>query len=137
MNEELEQALKAYADAVECAADERCEDLDVTPDMAAEAIRELFRNRESDARELRDVLRRHGFRQCDIAACNCNSWHHVDGLAARFREIEEAVGDHNGKTLLKAVQDLIDERDDLRNESTILKQACIEPIRESTKRGEQ
>lgn len=22
-----------------------------------------------------DVLRRNGFRQCDIAACNCGSWH--------------------------------------------------------------
>lgn len=57
------------------------------------------------AAELRDILRRNGFRPCDAPACNCNSWHQVDGYAARFREIDEAVGDHNGQTLLAAVQE--------------------------------
>jgi hypothetical protein len=59
----------------------------------------------ADVRDLTDVLRRNGFRQCDSIICNCNGWHHVDGFAARFREIDDAIGDHNGKTLLAAVQE--------------------------------
>lgn len=50
-----------------------------------------------------------GFRRCDIPACNCNSWHHVGGLKARFDEIKEAVQEAgystNGRTLLDVVKE--------------------------------
>jgi len=46
------------------------------------------------------ALLRHGFRRCDIPACNCGSWHHVDGLMARWRELEEALEPSNGQTML-------------------------------------
>lgn len=58
--------------------------------------------------ELKTFLLRSGFRRCDIPACNCNSWHHVGGYAARFREIDDAFGKagerSNGPTLLADVQ---------------------------------
>lgn len=43
--------------------------------------------------ELRDVLRRNGFVPCDIAACNCGSWHPRYGLQERWEEIKEAVSE--------------------------------------------
>lgn len=53
------------------------------------------------------VLRSAGFRECDIMACNCGSWHQVGGFKLRFDEIKEVVEDAgyptNGRTLLKAV----------------------------------
>lgn len=77
---------------------------------------EMLAARETE-RELVDVLRRNGFRKCDVPACNCDSWHQVDGYAARFREIDDAVGDHNGKTLLQAVQEVVAQRDVARAEA--------------------
>ena len=68
--------------------------------------------------ELKDVLIRNGFRRCDIAACNCGSWHFVGGLRQRFEEIKDALSDaghpltnENGNLVLGALQDLIAERD--------------------------
>lgn len=59
-------------------------------------------------KEAEDVLERNGFRRCDIAACNCNSWHFVGGFKARFDEIKQVVEDAgystNGRTLLDAVK---------------------------------
>lgn len=53
------------------------------------------------------VLRAAGFRECDIMACNCGSWHQVGGFKLRFDEIKEVVEEAgystNGRTLLKAV----------------------------------
>lgn len=61
--------------------------------------------------DLRDVLIRHGFRECDNPACNCGSWHHVGGYAERFREIKDAFLDDginlNGKVLLTAVKEVL------------------------------
>jgi hypothetical protein len=68
---------------------------------------------EADARDLRDVLRRNNFAPCDIPSCNCNGWHQRsdgDGFYARFCEIDDAVGEHHGRTLLQAVKQIIDER---------------------------
>lgn len=77
-----------------------------------EDLHALFAELAAERDHLCDVLLRHGFRRCDIPACNCDSWHHVDGLAAWFREIDEAVSDHAGKTLLRAVQEIVAERDE-------------------------
>lgn len=71
-----------------------------------------------EARDLRDVLLRNGFVPCDIAACNCGSWHHRFGYPERFREIEELLQDNdistNGVTLLSAIKALVEERNRLR-----------------------
>lgn len=66
---------------------------------------------------MRDVLLRKNFAPCDTQACNCGGWHERstgDGSYARFREIDEAIGDHNGKTLLAAVVEMVQERDALK-----------------------
>lgn len=59
-------------------------------------------------KEAKRVLEHNGFRRCDIAACNCNSWHFVGGFKARFDEIKQVVEDAgystNGRTLLDAVK---------------------------------
>lgn len=56
------------------------------------------------AKELKDFLIRNGYRECDIAACNCGSWH--GGHASdRLRELREVIGE-NGKTLLQSATDL-------------------------------
>lgn len=75
--------------------------------------------RERDA--LTDILRRHGFVPCDIAACNCGSWHHRYGLRQRMDEVKEALADaghplcnENGHLVSKALAALIEERDALR-----------------------
>ena len=72
--------------------------------------------------ELQDVLIRNGFVRCDLAACNCGSWHPRYGLQERWNEIKEAVAEagyplcnENGHLLLVAVKDLIAERDKLLN----------------------
>lgn len=72
-----------------------------------------------DERDLAvDFLRRHGYRRCDIPACNCGSWHggHAN---ARLNELREAFeqDEHtntNGKTLLNLVCETLSERDALR-----------------------
>lgn len=63
--------------------------------------------------QLERVLRQHGFVRCDIAACNCGSWHARYGLYERFREISDALaeagylGNYNGNMALRGVQELI------------------------------
>jgi cell division protein FtsB len=66
---------------------------------------------------LTDVVHRSGFRRCDIAACNCGSWHQVEGWPQRYREIQEATNDDyaNGETLLQRVERICAERDALRD----------------------
>ena len=59
---------------------------------------------EMPAAQLIEVLQHNGFRPCDIPACNCGSWHQVDGWPARFHEIDDIVQPNNGETLLDAVQ---------------------------------
>jgi hypothetical protein len=71
--------------------------------------------------DLRDVLRRNGFVPCDIAACNCGSWHARYGLPERMDEIKQALADaghplsnENGNLTLNALTQLVVERDALR-----------------------
>lgn len=71
--------------------------------------------------DLRDVLSRNGFTRCDIAACNCGSWHHTHGLRARWEEIKDALDDsghpltnENGNLVIRALGELVAERDALR-----------------------
>ena len=70
------------------------------------------------ADEMRNVLLRNGFVECDIPACNCGSWHHRYGLPERFREIKDALADaghemsnENGNSALGALKALIDRLD--------------------------
>lgn len=85
------------------------------PGYLAEAADEIERLRAEVVR-LTDVLRRNGFRECDIPACNCGSWHHVGGFAERFREIDEATADdeRNGETLLTRIGRIVADRERLR-----------------------
>lgn len=53
-----------------------------------------------------------GYRRCDIPACNCGSWH--GGHAQqRLQEINDALGNPNGVTTLKAVQQLVARNEEL------------------------
>jgi hypothetical protein len=76
---------------------------------------------EQTARELEDVLIRNGFVRCDIAACNCGSWHARYGLRERFEELKDMLDEaghplcnENGNLVRNALQSLIEERDRLR-----------------------
>lgn len=82
---------------------------------------------EAERDRMRDVLLRKNFAPCDTQACNCGGWHERatgDGFYARFREIEEAIGDHNGKTLLAAVVEMVQERDALKAKLAALVEAA-------------
>lgn len=75
-----------------------------------------------EGRKAIDFLDRHGFRRCDIPACNCGSWH--GGHAAdRLREIGDALDEANvpreGGIIVKRIAALLlrveeSERDRLR-----------------------
>lgn len=71
--------------------------------------------------ELADVLLRAGFVECNIAACNCGSWHHRYGLPERFSEIKDALMDagvlnnETGNLPIRAIAKLVEQRDALRS----------------------
>ena len=71
--------------------------------------------------DFQDVLLRNGFVRCDIAACNCGSWHARYGLPERWSEVKEMLEEaghplcnENGHLVSKALGELIAERDKLR-----------------------
>ena len=83
----------------------------------AEDIAALL-DRLDKADEMRDVLLRNGFVECDISACNCGSWHHRYGLRERMREIEIVLADaghelshENGYSIIRALNALIAQLD--------------------------
>jgi hypothetical protein len=85
-----------------------------------------LRGDELDA--LRDVLTRNGFVRCDIASCNCGSWHARYGYPQRFAEVKDALSDaghplcnDNGNLLANALAELIADRDALRAQAEALK----------------
>lgn len=63
-------------------------------------------------------LERHGYRRCDIPACNCGSWHGGyanERLAEIRQEFEEDVfTETNGKTLLDIVIEVLHDRSNLK-----------------------
>ena len=69
---------------------------------------------------LTSILYNNGFRVCDIAECNCGSWHQIGGFAARFREIEDASADEwrNGETLLTRIERIMLDLQALRGEGS-------------------
>jgi len=76
---------------------------------------------EETADTLRDFLRHEGYVRCDLAVCNCGSWHGRFGLHERWREFKDALAEAghpltnaNGNTPLRALHELIAERDRLR-----------------------
>lgn len=65
-----------------------------------------------------EFIHRQGYRECDIAACNCGSWHDTYlPWRLRFYELSDALNDAGmrplNKTALAALQELIAERDAL------------------------
>ena len=66
---------------------------------------------------MQDVLRRNGFVECDIQACNCGSWHPRYGLPERMQEIRDALieagvlNNDTGNLPLNAIRKLTAERD--------------------------
>lgn len=76
---------------------------------------------EETVETLRQFLRWEGYVRCDIPACNCGSWHGRDGLHARWREVKDALAEAghpltnaNGNTPLRALKELVADRDRLR-----------------------
>ena len=80
--------------------------------------------------EAERVLEHNGFRRCDIAACNCNSWHFVGGFKARFDEIKQVVEDAgystNGRTLLDAVKHMAKDATPLPVAEDAVERVCVE-----------
>ena len=90
--------------------------------------------------ELADVLLRAGFVECNIAACNCGSWHHRYGLPERFSEIKDALMDagvlnnETGNLPIRAIAKLVEQRDALRSrlaEAERERDEAVELLRES------
>lgn len=84
----------------------------------ARALVERTASLRAENERLRDVLHLNGFVRCDIAACNCGSWHARFGLRERFDEIKEDLADaghpltnDNGNMPRNALRELIAERD--------------------------
>ena len=92
------------------------EPLDTRPSEMADGYWTPWHVAQAEVEQLTDVLRRNGFRECDIPVCNCGSWHHVGGFAERFREIDEATADdeRNGETLLTRIGRIVADRERLR-----------------------
>ena len=85
--------------------------------------------------KLTDVLLRNGFIRCDIAACNCGSWHHRYGYPERMREFQEALSEAghplcnaNGNLAGNALAQLVAERDALQSENARLREALADVL---------
>lgn len=85
----------------------------------------------AEVERLCDVLRRKGFVPCDIAECNCGSWHARYGLPERWNEVKAALAEaghplcnKNGNLVHEALKELIAERDILRDGRTTLCWNC-------------
>jgi hypothetical protein len=80
------------------------------------AANERATQAEARVKELEDVLIRKGFVRCDIAACNCGSWHHRYGLPERFAEIKEVLrnadvlNNETGNLPINAIRKLVEQR---------------------------
>jgi hypothetical protein len=67
--------------------------------------------------QLTSTLRRAGFVECDIPACNCGDWHHRYGLPERWNEIKDLLTDADvlnndtGNLVGRAIEKLIAQRD--------------------------
>ena len=90
------------------------------------------RKHERERDEALDVLRRNGFVLCDIAACNCGSWHARYGIPERMAEIKDALTEaghpmtnENGHLPIKALAELVKERDEARAEVERLRSAFV------------
>jgi hypothetical protein len=79
---------------------------DLATDGGLPESRPAVPQEEQDARWF---LEREGYRRCDVAACNCGSWHGGHAMQ-RLTEIEDALTDAgiemNGKTILQGVREL-------------------------------
>jgi hypothetical protein len=75
---------------------------------AAEPLATGFRLLLERMRAAESALRSHGYRKsCDIPACNCgDQWAHGGNASQRLQEISEVV-EHNGKTILEAVEEIV------------------------------
>src|ERR1700744_2874735 len=85
-------------------------------ESAIRTLEERVASLEAERSELTDVLNRGGFVRCDIAACNCGSWHARFGWRERFREFTDALEEHGanldaGKTALTLLKELLGEPD--------------------------
>lgn len=90
-------------------------------DRNAETGSERRNPYEETADTLRDFLRREGYVRCDSQACNCGSYHGRFGLHERWQDMKDALAEAghpltnaNGNTPLRALRELIAERDALR-----------------------
>lgn len=73
-----------------------------------------------------DFIESNGYRRCDIAACNCGSWH--GGHASqRLRELTDLLNEHDcqpmQKTLLVAVRDVVERAEAAESAITVERQA--------------
>jgi hypothetical protein len=66
-------------------------------------------DRYDDGAEAVSYLQRHGYRRCDIPACNCGSWHggHAMARLEEIRDELQEVVSLNGITLLAGVRQLL------------------------------
>lgn len=85
--------------------------------LTLQQLKERAEKAEHERDKLKDVLLRNGFVECDIAACNCGSWHARYGLRERLDEINDALreadvlNNDTGNLALRAIGKLVEQRD--------------------------
>lgn len=83
-------------------------------------------DRDERGQKALDFIERRGYRRCDIAACNCGSWHggHAENRLRDFHEaLVQADVETNGKTLLGALGEVLAERAALASENARMREA--------------
>lgn len=81
-----------------------------------------------EVRELEEFLAREGYRKCDIAACNCGSYH--EGHAnRRLREIIEELGGCHGTNALAEVTRLREQLEQLNKDQKLWLRFCPPKLR--------
>lgn len=85
-------------------------------------IRNTMKDEYESVEDLQKVLCEHGFVPCTSPSCNCGSWHPrygVSGLLIRVKDILADAGhplsNSNEYSILLALQELVAERDSLKN----------------------
>ncbi|MCP4897850.1 MAG: DUF550 domain-containing protein [bacterium] len=70
-------------------------------------------------------LEREGYRKCDIAACNCGSWHKPDTLQNRQGEwAVETFGDERVPQIIKHLYREVEELDEAQTKGSIPEEAA-------------
>ena len=93
---------------VACVEDTNAALIAAAPDLAATVVA-----LEAERDAALDFIRREGYRRCDIAACNCGSWHggYAGDRLHEIREVLDDAGEPGGVPIRERVRAVLIDRD--------------------------